>query len=76
MLLAEALKQIKLGRDWRWSKETKDKVYLAILSRFEDNKEAVFGIHQIVTMGQDSGKSCGEWYDGSQWNVSSSLSNY
>lgn len=61
MLLAEALKQIKLGRDWRWSKETKDKVYLEILSRFEDNKEAVFSIHQIVTMGQDSGKSCGEW---------------
>lgn len=61
MLLAEALKQVKLGREWRWSKETRDKIYLQIISRFEDNKDAVFGIHQIVNMGQDSGKSCGEW---------------
>jgi cysteine protease ATG4 len=62
MLLAEALKQIKLGRDWKWTRETKDKVYLEILSKFEDHKDAVFGIHQIVTMGKDSGKNCGEWF--------------
>lgn len=62
MLLAEALKQIKLGSDWRWTKDTKDEDYLKIVNRFEDNKTAVYGIHQIALMGQDSGKQIGEWF--------------
>ena len=62
MLLAEALKQIHLGREWRWTKETRDEKYLKIVNKFEDNKLAVFGIHQIAVMGQDSGKKISDWY--------------
>lgn len=62
MLLSEALKQIHLGRDWRWTKDSRDENYLKILSRFEDNKTAVYGIHQIALMGEDSGKTIGEWF--------------
>jgi cysteine protease ATG4 len=62
MLLAEAIKQIHLTRDWRWTVDTRDETYLKIVSRFEDNKAAVYGIHQIALMGEDSGKNIGEWF--------------
>lgn len=62
MVLAEALTQLHLGRDWRWQNETKDPIYLEIINKFEDTKSAVFGIHQIAIMGQDSGKKISEWY--------------
>ncbi|CRK92794.1 CLUMA_CG006328, isoform A [Clunio marinus] len=61
MLLAEALKRVHLG-SFTWSRDTKDKIYLSIVNRFEDNKNAPYGIHQIGTMGQDSGKNIGEWF--------------
>jgi cysteine protease ATG4 len=62
MLLAEALKQIHLPENWQWIRDTTDETYLKIVSRFEDNKAAVYGIHQIGLMGEDSGKSIGEWF--------------
>lgn len=62
MLLAEALTQLHIGRNWRWRSDTKDQTYLKIVNKFEDTKSAVFGIHQIAIMGQDSGKKISEWY--------------
>jgi cysteine protease ATG4 len=62
MLLAEALTQLHIGRHWRWTTDSRDPTYLEIVSKFEDSKSAVFGIHQIAIMGQDSGKKISEWY--------------
>lgn len=62
MLLAEALIQSHIGRDWRWTSDTKDPTYLQIVNKFEDTKSAVYGIHHIAIMGQESGKKISEWY--------------
>lgn len=62
MLLAEALKRIHLGRGFIWTRDTINETYLNLVNRFEDSKAAPFGIHQIATMGQDSGRPVGEWY--------------
>jgi len=62
MLLAEALKRIHVGRDWLWSRDTKDETYLKILNRFEDSRTAPYSIHQIAQMGQDSGKKVSDWF--------------
>ncbi|XP_055642753.1 cysteine protease ATG4B [Toxorhynchites rutilus septentrionalis] len=63
MVLAQALTQLHLGRDWLWTTETKDEVYLEIVNRFEDNKQAPFSLHQIALTGESSEeKRVGEWY--------------
>jgi cysteine protease ATG4 len=62
MLLATCLQRIHLSRNWRWKKETTDQNYLKIVSRFEDVRTAPFGLHQIVLMGEDSGKQIGDWW--------------
>jgi cysteine protease ATG4 len=62
MLIAEALKRIHLSREWLWTRETKDEMYLMILNRFEDCKTSPYGIHQIAQLGLDSGKKVGEWF--------------
>lgn len=51
-----------LGRDWRWTSDTQDPTYLQIVNKFEDTKSAVYGIHHIAIMGQESGKKISEWY--------------
>uniref|UniRef100_A0A182ISQ7 Cysteine protease n=1 Tax=Anopheles atroparvus TaxID=41427 RepID=A0A182ISQ7_ANOAO len=63
MVLAQALMQLHLGRDWRWSSDTKDEAYLKIVNRFEDSKQAPFSLHQIALMGDSSEeKRIGEWF--------------
>lgn len=62
MLLAEALKRIHMGRNWTWTRETKDENYLKIVKRFIDDPQAAFSIHQISKMGQESGKKISDWF--------------
>ncbi|KRT81154.1 Peptidase, partial [Oryctes borbonicus] len=62
MVLAQALVNLHLGRDWYWDTETKDPIYLKILQKFEDKRQAPFSIHQIALMGASEGKNVGEWF--------------
>ncbi|XP_052864803.1 cysteine protease ATG4B [Anopheles cruzii] len=63
MVLAEALTELHLGRDWKWSTETRNTTYLKIVNRFEDSKQAPFSLHQIALMGDSSEeKRIGEWF--------------
>uniref|UniRef100_A0A182JNG8 Cysteine protease n=1 Tax=Anopheles christyi TaxID=43041 RepID=A0A182JNG8_9DIPT len=63
MVLAQALIQLHLGREWVWEAETRDDIYLNIVSRFEDSKQAPFSLHQIALMGDSSEeKRVGEWF--------------
>lgn len=62
MVLAQALVNVHLGRNWFWEADTKDPVYLKILRRFEDRRQAPFSIHQIAQMGASEGKDVGQWF--------------
>ncbi|XP_026463564.1 cysteine protease ATG4B [Ctenocephalides felis] len=62
MVLAQALINLHLGRDWYWTPETKDPTYLQIVTRFEEKRQAPFSIHQIALMGASEGKEVGEWF--------------
>uniref|UniRef100_A0A0N4ZMP5 Cysteine protease n=1 Tax=Parastrongyloides trichosuri TaxID=131310 RepID=A0A0N4ZMP5_PARTI len=63
MLLAQAIVDIKLGKDWIWdinsSAENCD--YIKILNLFQDDKTSNYSIHQIAQMGVSEGKCVGEW---------------
>lgn len=62
MVLAQALIVIHLGRDWEWEADCKDPLYLKIVEKFEDRRNAPYSIHQIAVMGQSEGKNIGEWF--------------
>jgi cysteine protease ATG4 len=62
MILAQALVDLHLGRDWFWTQETRSKTYLDIVARFEDSRKAKFSIHQIALMGSSEGRAVGEWF--------------
>lgn len=62
MVLAQALVNVHLGRNWIWETDTKDPVYLKILRRFEDRRQAPYSIHQIAQMGASEGKDVGQWF--------------
>lgn len=62
MMLGQALSFLHLGRDWVWEPGSKDSVYLKILKRFEDSRQAPFSIHQIALTGISEGKSVGQWF--------------
>ncbi|XP_050306741.1 cysteine protease ATG4B [Anthonomus grandis grandis] len=62
MVLAQALINLHLGRDWLWSPMTKEMTYLNIVKKFEDNRKAPFAIHQIANMGVSEGKQIGQWF--------------
>lgn len=62
MVLAQAMIELHLGRDWFWTPETKDPTYLKIVNRFEDNRKSPFSIHQIALMGDSEDKRVGEWF--------------
>ncbi|KAK9743572.1 Peptidase family C54 [Popillia japonica] len=62
MVLAQALICLHLGREWCWDIDTKDPIYLKILHKFEDKRQAPFSIHQIALMGASEGKNVGEWF--------------
>lgn len=62
MVLGQALISLHLGRDWRWTPETRSSTYLNILKRFEDRRAAPYSIHQIALMGASEGKDVGQWF--------------
>ncbi|XP_031784313.1 autophagy-specific gene 4 isoform X1 [Nasonia vitripennis] len=62
MVLGQALISLHLGRDWRWTPETRSSTYLNILRRFEDRRAAPYSIHQIALMGASEGKDVGQWF--------------
>uniref|UniRef100_A0A0N5BID5 Cysteine protease n=1 Tax=Strongyloides papillosus TaxID=174720 RepID=A0A0N5BID5_STREA len=63
MLLAQAIVDIKLGKDWIWDPNTSanDQNYIKILNLFQDDKTSNYSIHQIAQMGVSEGKNVGEW---------------
>lgn len=62
MVLAQALVALHLGREWTWTRETRDPTYLKIIEMFEDNRKSPFSIHQIALMGNSEDKKVGEWF--------------
>ncbi|XP_034237784.1 cysteine protease ATG4B [Thrips palmi] len=62
MVLAQALLNLHLGRDWVWNSDTKSQPYLRILRLFEDRRCAVYSIHQVALMGATEGKEVGQWF--------------
>ncbi|XP_073827424.1 autophagy-related 4a isoform X1 [Musca autumnalis] len=62
MVLAQALIDLHLGRDWFWTPETRDQTYLKIVNRFEDSRKSYFSIHQIALMGDSEDKKVGQWF--------------
>lgn len=62
MLIAQALLFLHLGRDWVWTQQCRDRIYLRILRMFEDRRTAPYSIHQIALMGASEGKQVGEWF--------------
>lgn len=62
MVLAQALVHLHLGRDWIWTRETRDPTYLKIIEKFEDNRKSPYSLHQIALMGDSEDKKVGEWF--------------
>lgn len=62
MVLAQALVHLHLGRDWLWTRETRDPTYLKIIEKFEDNRKSPYSLHQIALMGDSEDKKVGEWF--------------
>ncbi|XP_068140140.1 cysteine protease ATG4B [Drosophila tropicalis] len=61
MVLAQALIDLHLGRDWFWTPECRDATYLKIVNRFEDARKSYYSLHQIALMGESQNKAVGEW---------------
>lgn len=47
MLLAQALIVLHLGPNWIWNREKKEEDYKKILRMFQDDKNALYSLHQI-----------------------------
>ena len=62
MVLAQALLNLHLGREWMWSPETRNEIYLRILRLFEDRRSAEYSIHQVALLGASVGKEVGQWF--------------
>ncbi|XP_053959172.1 cysteine protease ATG4B [Anastrepha ludens] len=62
MVLAQALIDLHLGREWFWTPEIRDATYLKIVNRFEDSRKSYFSIHQIALMGDSEDKKVGQWF--------------
>ncbi|ALC38736.1 Atg4 [Drosophila busckii] len=61
MVLAQALIDLHLGRDWFWTSACRDATYLKIVNRFEDTRKSFYSLHQIALMGESQNKAVGEW---------------
>ncbi|XP_034097310.1 cysteine protease ATG4B [Drosophila albomicans] len=61
MVLAQALIELHLGRDWFWTRDCRDATYLKIVQRFEDTRKSYYSLHQIALMGESQNKAVGEW---------------
>lgn len=61
MVLAQALIDLHLGRDWFWTPDCRDSTYLKIVNRFEDARKSYYSIHQIAMTGESQNKAVGEW---------------
>ncbi|KAF2788743.1 putative cysteine protease ATG4 [Melanomma pulvis-pyrius CBS 109.77] len=62
-ILANALLELKLGRDWRVNDATSENNDRHILSLFADDPQAPFSIHRFVQRGAAvCGKYPGEWF--------------
>ena len=64
MVLAGALLDIRLGRDWRHAADhDPDPEYARLMEKFLDNKSAEYSIHQISLMGESVDKKpVGTWF--------------
>lgn len=65
MVLANALLQKNLGREWRWCAkglESNPDVYSKVLKLFQDKEASPYSIHNIIRVGQQEGKVVGEWF--------------
>lgn len=63
MVLAGALLDIKLGKEWRWDHKTWEKQYWEVMGKFGDVKSAEYSIHQIALMGESVDKKpVGTWF--------------
>lgn len=62
MVLAQALVNLHLGRDWTWTRDTRDPTYLRIIEKFEDNRKSPYSLHHIALMGNSEDKKVGEWF--------------
>ncbi|VDD91041.1 unnamed protein product [Enterobius vermicularis] len=62
MLLAQALIVLHLGPNWIWNREKKEEDYKKILRMFQDDKNALYSLHQIAQMGVSEKKEVGEWF--------------
>lgn len=62
MLLAQALVDLHLGREWFWTPECRDPTYLKIVRRFEDERRSPYSIQTIALMGDAEDKRVGEWF--------------
>lgn len=70
MLLAQGLLVHFLGRSWRYVEEpsmyhqSQEAMHRKIISWFGDNPShsSPFSIHQLVKMGEDTGRRAGDWY--------------
>lgn len=62
MILAQALIDLHLGRDWCWTRNCCNPIYLKIVNRFEDSRKSYFSIHQIALMGDSEDKKVGQWF--------------
>ena len=64
MVLAGALLDTRLGRDWRWREDRElEQEYYQVMDKFRDNKAAQYSIHQISLMGESlDQKPVGTWF--------------
>lgn len=70
MLLAQGLLVHFLGRNWRYTEnpslyqQSQEAMHRKIISWFGDNhsRSSPFSIHQLVKVGEDTGRKAGDWY--------------
>jgi len=63
MTLAQALLVHYLGRDWRYQDtDSLPPKYYEIIQKFRDHPNAPYSLHNLALVGEQQGKSIGDWY--------------